>query len=117
MQQQTPQDLAGVSYRLSAVEQEIKALQAQLGQYVPARENDLQLASIRSTVERIERDVSTASKQLAELNTKMAVQEIASRENQSKLLNRVLWSLVGGGGAIVVGVLIFVLTHALGGGL
>lgn len=111
------QQFSAISYRVAAVEQEVNSLKLQLQSYVPARENDLQLQSIKATVERIERDIADARKQITEINTKLAVQENTSRDrdaqqslNQYKIVNRVLFSIVGGVGTILVGVLIYYLT-------
>ena len=57
MQSQQPMDTTAIAYRINALERDIQHLQTQLASYVPARESELQLASIRSTVERIERDL------------------------------------------------------------
>jgi uncharacterized protein (UPF0335 family) len=107
-----------ILYRVNAVEQEVKSLQAQLQSYVPARENELQLQSIKATVERIERDITDARRQITEINTKMALQETNSRErdaqqsvSQYKVVNRVLYGIVSGIGAILIGVVIYYLTN------
>lgn len=71
MSQQLPQpDMSALSYRITSLEQHVQQLQVELRTYVPARENDLQLQSIRSTVERIETDVKEAKKQVSDLADK-----------------------------------------------
>lgn len=69
-QQSQPADMSALTYRLTALEQHVQQLQTELRTYVPARENELQLQSIRSTVERIESDVKEAKKQVTDLATK-----------------------------------------------
>ena len=75
-------------------------LQTQLQAYVPVRENDLQLQSIRSIVERIEGDVK---------DTKRSITE--QKEKQDNLIIKVLWgamTIVIGG---VVSVIVYFITH------
>ena len=45
--QQQPQDMTALSYRITSLEQHVQQLQLELRTYVPARENELQLQSIR----------------------------------------------------------------------
>lgn len=112
------QQFSAITYRMTAVEQEVNSLKLQLQSYVPARENDLQLQSIKATVERIERDIADARKQITDISTKIATQETLSRDrdaqqslNQYKIVNRVLISIVSAVGTILVGVLIYYLTN------
>ncbi len=97
-----PQDLATISYRLNTVEQQVQQLHAQLQLYVPVRENDLQLQAIKSTVDRIETDVSETKKQVGSM-----------REEQDKLQIRVLLAIVTTIVTILGGVLIGYITHII----
>lgn len=94
-------DQATLTFRIEILERMVQQLRDQLSQYVPAKENELQLRSIRETVERIEREVSNAKNQLTDLNTKLAVSEVeaqkrdaAQKESQDKLQIRVLGGIV-----------------------
>lgn len=100
MAQQSP-DQATLTFRIEVLERMVQQLQTQLQQYVPAKENELQLRSIRETVERIEREITNAKQQLTDLNTKLVVSEseaqkrdAAQRESQDKLQIRILWGAV-----------------------
>lgn len=125
MQQQSSQDIAALTHRITTVEfhvenaeKELEQLRSLLANYVPARENDLKLQSIQETVKRIESDVISAKNQLTELNAKLAAQEAEARqrdaqqrESQDKLQIRVLWGIVATIITIASGVLIGYLTH------
>jgi uncharacterized protein YhaN len=106
--------------RVNNVEQQVKQVQTQLNQYVPASVNDLQLQSIRSAVDRIEHDVSDMKRQFVDLNAKLATQEtearqrdVDQRESQDKLQIRVLWGVVSVVITIFVGVLLAYVTHLI----
>lgn len=107
-----------VEQQVSQVQAQIHQVQSQLSQYVPASVNDLQLQSIRSSVDRIERDVSDMKHQLTDMNVKLTTQEneaqkrdAEQRESQDKLQIRVLWFIVATVIAVLSGVLIAFLTH------
>lgn len=112
MQQQPPtSDLTTLTFRISSLEQHVQQLQTELRTYVPARENDLQLQSIRSTVERIERDVQEARKQVTDLNTKL---ENQGKEQDKIQINVLKWAVgifVGIVVTVVTSILIYFLTH------
>lgn len=115
-----PPDMTGLLIRVNAVEQQVQQVQTQLQQYVPASVNDLQLQSIRSSVDRIERDVSDMKHQLTDMNTKLATQEAeaqkrdaAQRESQDKLQIRVLWFIVSAVITVLMALLIAYLTHLI----
>ncbi len=110
MHQQQPQqsDMSTLSYRLSTLEQHVQQLQTELRTYVPVRENELQLQSIRSTVERIESDVKEAKKQATELATKQDSILI-------NVLRYVVITFIGVVVAVVTAVLIYFFTHPGGG--
>ena len=103
MQQQQP-DMTALSYRISSLEQHVHDLQVELRTYVPARENELQLQSIRSTVERIESDVKEAKKQVTELATKQDNILIS-------VLRYVVVTVVGVIITVATALLIYFLTH------
>lgn len=114
--QQQPENT--IAYRVDIIEREVAALKLQLERYVPVRENELQLKSIRDTVERIERDVQEAKRQIGDVNTKLVTQETesqrrdnAQRESQSALQIRVLWFIVSTVIVILTGVLVAYATH------
>lgn len=106
--------------RINTVEQQVKQVQVQLNQYVPASVNDLQLQSIRSSVDRIEHDVFDMKRQFFDLNTKLATQDTeakqrdaAQRESQDKLQINVLRGIISVAIAVLVGVLIVYFTRGL----
>jgi septal ring factor EnvC (AmiA/AmiB activator) len=121
MDQTVPQpidNMTGFIIRLNNVEQEIKRVQTQLNLYVPASVNDLQLQSIRSSVDRIEHDVTDMRGQLTDLNNKLAKQEqdaqkrdAEQRESQSSLQIRVLVGILAAAGTVIGGILINYFTH------
>jgi len=107
-----------IAYRVEVIEREVSALRQQLERYVPVRENELHLKSIRDTVERIEREVQDAKRQATDLNTKLFAQQAeserrdtAQRESQAALQIKVLWGVV----SIVITVLMAVLITFLTG--
>lgn len=123
MDQTAPQstnDLTNLLIRINTVEQQVKQVQTELHQYVPASVNDLQLQSIRSSVDRIEHDVSDMRAQLTDMNNKLAKQETEARqrdadqrESQANLQIRVLYGIVSAVLAVFVGVLIAFFTHLI----
>ena len=117
-QSSQPAHMTDLLLRINTVETQVKQVQVQLNQYVPASVNDLQLQSIRSAVDRIERDISEMKRQFNELNTKLITQETeakqrdaAQRESQDKLQIRVLQAIISIVITILGGVLIGYLTH------
>lgn len=108
MQQQPQQsDMSTLAYRISSLEQHVQQLQSELRTYVPARENELQLQSIRSTVERIEGDVKEARKQVTDLNEKLETQ---NKETDKLQINVLKWA-IGIAVTVLVALLIAHLTH------
>jgi len=104
MQQQPAPDMSTLSYRIVSLEQHVQQLQTELRTYVPARENELQLQSIRSTVERIESDVKQAKQQVTELANKQDSILIS-------VLRYVVVTIVGIIVTVATGLLIYFLTH------
>lgn len=98
--QQPQQDLSTLAYRVNTLEKELQHVQVQLQSYVPTNVNEVQLQSIRSTVERMETDVK---------DTKKAITE--QKDKQDNLVIRVLWGamtiIIGG----VVSVIVYFVTH------
>lgn len=112
------QDHATLIYRIEALERMVQQLQTQLQQYVPAKENELQLRIIKETVERIEREVGNAKLQLTDLNTKLVASEseaqkrdAAQRESQDKLQIRILWGAISVVITILSLVIVGYITH------
>lgn len=97
-----PQDFSTVAYRLQQLELQVQQLHTQLALYVPVRENELQLQSIRATVERIEKDVSTTKDQIGEM-----------KDAQDKLQIRVLLGIVTTVVTIFSGILIAYGAHLI----
>ncbi len=117
-QSSQPAHMTDLLLRINTVETQVKQVQVQLNQYVPASVNDLQLQSIRSAVDRIERDISEMKRQFNELNTKLITQETeakqrdaAQRESQDKLQIRVLQAIISIVITVLIGVFIAYLTH------
>lgn len=104
-EQQSP-----LHFRMMALEKDVTQLKAQLASYVPIRENELQLASIRGTVERIEKEVGETKKHIEEMDERMEDQ----REAQDKLLIKILWGAVSLVMGVLVALLIAYLTHLIG---
>ena len=105
--QQQPPEVMAMVYRLTAIEQHVQQLQSELHQYVPASVNDLQIQSIRSTVERIEDDVKEAKKQLTDLNGKISAQEKEQDQIQIRVLKYFAVTVIG----ILVALLVAHLAH------
>lgn len=107
MQQQNQQpmpDLSTLTFRITSLEQHVQQLQLELRTYVPARENELQLQSIRSTVERIESDVKEVKQQALELANKQDSILIS-------VLRYVVVTIVGVIAAVATGLIIYFITH------
>jgi hypothetical protein len=103
-QQQQPADMTTLAYRLSTLEQNVQQLQTELRTYVPARENELQLQSIRSTVERIESDVKEAKKQVTDLTSKQDNILIST-------LRYIVVTIVGLAVIVIAGVIVYFVTR------
>ncbi|OLD63410.1 MAG: hypothetical protein AUF65_02425 [Chloroflexi bacterium 13_1_20CM_50_12] len=110
MQQPQQPDLGTLEYRVRSIETNVQQLQSELRQYVPASVNDLQLQTIRSTVERIESDVKDAKTQVTALNTKLTTQD----KEQDQLQINVLKWVVGLVVTVLLALLIAYLTHHIG---
>ena len=89
----------------------MQQLQNELHAYVPARENDLQLQTIRSTVERIEGDVKEARKQVTDLNAKLETQSKEQDLMQIRVLKWAVGIFVGIVVTVITAMLIYFLTH------
>lgn len=120
--QPDPQDSSSLLYRVFMLESlatqlqaQVNQLQAQLKLYVPVRENELQLQSIRSTVERVERDVQEIRKQTVDLNTKIDTAAATAVRDQDKLqigvLRYIVATIVGVVVIVVGGIVIYYLTR------
>ncbi len=112
MDARMPDSTAAIIIRISTLEQDVVELKRQLNSFVPLRENDLQLKNIRDSVDRIERDIIDAIKQLTDVSTKMTTQDIEAqkreaeiRESQTSLQIRVLWGSL----SLIIGLLMSVL--------
>lgn len=102
-------DLTTLQYRIETVERDIQQLKSQFQLYVPSRENDLILQSIKESVKRIEDEVAAMKLQLAVLTGQLSEQE----QNAQKLQIRILWGAVSIIITIAVSVLVFYLTHLI----
>lgn len=116
----SPDHLSTLTYRLAAVEHDIKAVRDQLNSYVPIRENELQLKIIQETVARIERDVIETKKQVSDLNTKLIAQELEARDrdnqqkqSQSNLQIKAMWAIIGIVITVVTGSLISYVSYLI----
>lgn len=85
-------------YRVETMEKDITQLKTQLNLYEPATMSELKLQRITDTVGRIESELSKVKERLEAMNTHMVTQETEAqkrdaqqRENQDKLVIRVLW--------------------------
>lgn len=134
MQQQSPDPVATLLYRMEAMEKEIASiekdisgmekdfasLKSQLNLYEPARESDLKLQSIKDTTLRIETELGRVKEKIETMSTRMVAQDqdlqkrdAEQRERQDKLVIRVLWFTVSSVIAIFSAVLIAYLTHLI----
>jgi predicted nucleic acid-binding Zn-ribbon protein len=118
MEAQLPDQTPAITFRIIALERDVTALKDQLNRYVPVRENELQLKSMRDTVDRIERDVQEARRQLEGLNAKLIMQDreaqerdATQRESQSALQIKVLWGTVSTVIVVLTSILIGYVTH------
>lgn len=100
MQQQP--DIGTLEYRVKSIEVNVQQLQQELRSYVPTNVNDLQLQSIRSTVERIENDVK-------DLNTQLSNQIKQQDQLQIRILKYFVITVI----SILVALLISYLTHII----
>lgn len=112
MDARMPDSTAAIIIRISTLEQDVVELKRQLNSFVPLRENDLRLKNIRDSVDRIERDIIDAIKQLTDVSTKMTTQDIEAqkreaeiRESQTSLQIHVLWGSL----SLIIGLLMSVL--------
>jgi DNA repair exonuclease SbcCD ATPase subunit len=109
MQQQPAPDLGTLSYRITSLENHVTQLQTELRTYVPASLNEVQLQSIRSTVERIESDVKDAKGQVTTLSTQLSSQ---TKEQDQLQINVLKWA-VGLVVTVLLALLIAYLTHLI----
>lgn len=115
--QQPPQDLATLLFRMSTMDKDITALQAQLGSYEPSREADLKLQRINDALGRLSTELikitDYVSAEFAKINTRLDTQDKeakqrddATKESQSKFQIKMLWffatTVIGIGAGIVV---------------
>lgn len=94
-------------FRLTKTEEDVKTLQTRLDLYVPERENDLKLSSIKDTIERIGKDIQDVKESHRTLSAKLTEQQ----ETQNKTQIRVLATTVTTFISILVSVLIGYITH------
>ena len=118
MEAQLSDQTPAITFRITALERDVADLKEQLNRYVPVRENELQLKSIRDTADRIEREVQEARKQLEIVNSKLVTQETeaqkreaAQRESQAALQIKVLWGIVSTIIGLLIAVLVGYITH------
>lgn len=114
----SPEQLVTISYRMGTIERDMQNVHSQLATFVPVRENDYQIQSIRSTVERIERDVGETNSQVMQLSLKLAQQEKDARDAAEKVRQerdqfqiKALWYFAGLVVTVLLALLIAHLTH------
>jgi hypothetical protein len=109
-----PENIASIVselvYRVDGMGRDVKRIDEQLRDYVPARENDLKVQSIKESVARIESDIAEAKKQLTELNTKLIEQEKSQSDLVIGTLRWVLGIVVS---IALIGITVW-LTHVFG---
>ena len=117
-QQQQPDNLSGLLYRIESVERDIVGLRQQLNLYEPTRENEFKLQSIKDTTLRIETELNKVKEKIESINARMVMAEretqerdAKQRESMDKIQIRVLWGIVSTVIAILSAVLIGYLTH------
>ena len=108
MEERTSNPTPPLSSRLFVLEKDIGEIKKQLTLYVPLRENDVELKGMRDVVDRIEKEIAEARKQLSDLGTKIIDQDAeaqhliaAQRESQAALQIKVLWGTI----SLIVGLL------------
>lgn len=102
MEQKGNENSATLLYRINLLEGEIQRLQGKLELYVPLRENDLQLQSMRSSLDRIERDVGGMKAEVSE-----------QKKSLDNLLIKILWGTVSIIITVLTALLIGYLTHLI----
>jgi septal ring factor EnvC (AmiA/AmiB activator) len=109
MQPQPPasNDFALLDFQIKSLEKEMQQIRIELRQCVPASVNELQLQSIRSTVERIESSVKDAKDQVSGLNIQLSKQV---KEQDMVQINVLKWA-VGLVITVLIALLIAHLTH------
>jgi len=105
-------EITTLLYRMTAMEQDVTQLKAQLALYEPTRENDLKLQRINDTVQRIETELVRCKDKLETMSTTIAAQELSAierdtqnKDSLNKIQIRVLWFVVS---AIFLAVLSFI---------
>lgn len=105
------QILSSLPYRVDALEREMRTLKEQQQLAVTQRESDLLLRPIREAIERVEKGVLGVQQTISDPENGLQKQIQEQRESQDKLLIRILWSIVGTIGAVIIGVAIYYFTH------
>ena len=107
-------------YRLESFEKDLLGVKQQLQYYVSAKENDLQLKNIQTTVNRIELEIQDAKNRVDQVNKQLTTQEIEMqkqsselRDSLSRLQIRILCGTVSTILTIFTSVLIGYLTHLI----
>lgn len=110
-QNQPNSHVLALTYRVQAMEQEVRSIKAQINGVVTQRENELQLRPIRDTVERIEKKLADMEKASNEQREALEKRITEQGNSQDKLQIRVLWGIVSTGIVILTSVLVAFLTH------
>jgi maltodextrin utilization protein YvdJ len=97
-----PNDFTALDFRIKLIEKEMQHLRSDLRQCVSTSVNELQLQSIRSTVERIESEVREAKSQVTSLNTQLSNQAKEQDQIQIKVLTYVVVTILSLLGALIV---------------
>jgi predicted nucleic acid-binding Zn-ribbon protein len=97
------QALATLLVRLNIVEKDIVELQTRLENYVPERENRLELSSIREYLARIESDMTQVKESHQTLSQRLTNEQEKQNQLQIKILVGTITTIIGLLGSILVG--------------
>lgn len=105
-------------YRITMIEQDFLQFKQQLQLYETTRENDLKLEAIRMSAHHIEADLLIVKTSQADIHARITLKETESlqrdteaEKSQNMLQIKVLVGILSTISMVIVGVLIFYLTH------
>lgn len=106
-----------VLYRMNAIERDINTLKDQLSLYQKTNENDLKLQRVFDTIDRLEDNVVAEKDDLKAVNKEIVTvkEELHKiREEQNKIWIKILWGTITTIGSLIIGILLYLITHHLG---
>ncbi len=110
-EEQQPQNVSMMLYRITLLEQQLHQVQDQLKAYVPAKENELQLQNIQTSVARIERDVIDMKSKQEALEKESRLRDENQKLSQANLQIRAMWAIISAIILAATGVFVGYVTH------